>query len=278
MFAVYMMVDLSFSAPPHGARNSHLGAQSTLGSKRVKFLMYNKPWKTGSTSIAERLKKCLVPQQYKLLDFEKVAGHQSIIPVSPVLGTASGTNMFAVDHGLYNLAELEHIKERDDVDACYMTSVRDPVARVPSNAVQIVHPDADGYLSRPVTDDMREKVGRIICRGIEEFDPQYMVHYMVGIRAGSLPNLTNHQTKMLVGNIMSVYDIVLDETGRILHDSGRHECSDIRTCLSKDKHLVENAKLRNVHLPVILNCQSRMDEIVKEELVFYNEMKRLFKN
>jgi hypothetical protein len=130
IFAVYMMVEFSFYAPRHSARNSHLGGQSTLGSKRVKFLMYNKPWKTGSTSIAERLKKCLVPQQYKLLHFEKVAGHQSIIPVSPVLNTASGTNMFAADHGLYNLAELEHIKERDDVDACYMTSVRDPVCYV----------------------------------------------------------------------------------------------------------------------------------------------------
>jgi hypothetical protein len=248
----------------------------------VKFVMYNKPWKTGSTSMARRLKSCLTPLHYKLVDFEKHEGHHSIIPVSPVLRVSAHSNMFAVDHGLYNVAELQYIKDRVDVDACYLTSIRNPTSRVISNAVQIVSPQivrpgGDNFFSGTTTGDVGALAGRVICQGIEKFEPQYMVHYMVGIRAGSMPNLTSHETKLLVGDVMSVYDIVLDEAGSILHDTRRPECSEARACLAKDNHIISNVKLGSIENPETSECQSRIDMIVEEENIFYNEMLRLIR-
>jgi hypothetical protein len=255
---------------------------TTVTRSIAKFVMYNKPWKTGSTSMAEHLKQCLIPQQYKLVDFEKDEGHQSIIPVSPVLSVAGHSNMLAVDHGLYNLGELRYIKERDDIDACYLTSIREPTSRVLSNAVQIVSPrivlpGADNFFSGSSSGDVRALAGRVICQGIDEFEPQYMIHYMVGIRAGSLPNLTSRETESFVRDVMSVYDIILDETGSILHDTHRPECSVARVCLAKEVHFFSNVKLGFVEKPDTSECQARIDKIIGEEYIFYNEMLRLIR-
>lgn len=238
--------------------------------KAKRWIMYNKPWKTGSTSISNHLGECAGMKGYTEVKFRWLDSDDIINPVTPALQFAAGNKHFSVQHGRYNIAELRDLKRRSTYSCCYLTSVRNPVERVPSNAFQLVDSSVTKTLQGAYNKTASE-MQKLVCQGLKEMksSPQYLAHYMVGMHWNREMNLTTEQTQFLAQEVVATYDIILDKAGNTLYDSLDPACDEIRPCLVAKPEKM-NSKLGDMHSELDYSeCKEDMDRLVGEERKFY---------
>ncbi len=234
-----------------------------------KWIMYNKPFKTGSTTRQMHLASCLLPAGFKVINFNTSGKLDENEPASAVLLVSDHDKLVSFRHGRYSLWELDGIRKSGLYKTCYISSVRDPIFRVPSHAVQMFNSEIIRTKDASWNMSMNE-IEDAVCSTISRLERQYLVRYMVGMSRGFSDEWDRRSIQQLAKKVVDVYNIITDETGAVLYDDGSPMCDEARECLQETPPAV-NVKAGSADTKDF-RCYDEIMSVVNEEKILYNEM------
>jgi hypothetical protein len=219
----------------------------------TQVIIYNKPWKTGSTAVFRTLSTCLAE-----LGFVTLGG--TLGKAAWELQLPSGGRTFSGLHML--LAPQVHAAVRNSKKVCSITSLRDPGSRVPSHLIQLTYKNQTN-MSISLSD--REQA---ICENVGQLDPNFQLRYQLG--KDESEELKKWDTEL--SESMDLYDYIIED-GEVRRNWNAHgNCDTVKSCVER-KYELDNVKgTPNVGN---LSCFPSIRRIVNAEYLYYNTVRNI---